>query len=132
MNDFKFWLTPPELYKQLDDEFHFDFDPCPFPYVEDGIYKKWGKSNYVNPPFLAADAQNGHDKTAFIKKAIFEMQQGNTTVLIIPVPSYLNLLFAAGAEIRPAGRVKWVSAVNGQRQEKPPACALFILRGKEK
>lgn len=23
------WTTPPELYAELDHEFHFDFDPCP-------------------------------------------------------------------------------------------------------
>ena len=26
-----FWLTDPKLYKSLDDEFHFDMDPCPYP-----------------------------------------------------------------------------------------------------
>jgi hypothetical protein len=24
------WATPPEFYNKLNDEFHFDFDPCPF------------------------------------------------------------------------------------------------------
>ncbi len=24
-----YWLTPPQLFKALDEEFHFDFDPCP-------------------------------------------------------------------------------------------------------
>jgi len=24
------WKTPDDFYKKLDDEFHFDFDPCPF------------------------------------------------------------------------------------------------------
>ena len=23
------WKTPDDLYKKLDDEFNFDFDPCP-------------------------------------------------------------------------------------------------------
>ena len=24
-----YWLTPPDVYAELDAEFHFDFDPCP-------------------------------------------------------------------------------------------------------
>ena len=48
-----YWLTPPELMADLDNEFHFTFDPCPFPLPEgfDGLTCEWGQSNYVNPPF---------------------------------------------------------------------------------
>ena len=48
-----YWLTPPEVYTPLDQEFNFDFDPCPYPLPEgfDGLTCEWGKSNYVNPPF---------------------------------------------------------------------------------
>lgn len=48
-----YWLTPPDLYKALDAEFGFDFDPCPYPVPAgfDGLTCEWGKSNYVNPPF---------------------------------------------------------------------------------
>lgn len=48
-----YWLTPPDLYATLDAEFHFDFDPCPYPKPEDfdGLTCEWGQRNYVNPPF---------------------------------------------------------------------------------
>ena len=48
-----YWLTPPALYAALDAEFHFDFDPCPYPLPEgfDGLTCEWGQSSYVNPPF---------------------------------------------------------------------------------
>jgi len=55
--DKKYWLTPPDMYQKLNDEFHFDFDPCPYPRPENynGIWADWGKSNYVNPPFRKSD-----------------------------------------------------------------------------
>jgi len=48
-----YWLTPPELFKELNEEFHFTFDPCPYPVPDgfDGLESEWGSSNYVNPPF---------------------------------------------------------------------------------
>ena len=48
-----YWLTPDDLMKELNDEFKFDFDPCPYPKPEDfdGLDADWGQSSYVNPPF---------------------------------------------------------------------------------
>jgi len=127
----KFWLVPPEIYKPLDKEFKFDFDPCPYPFKKDGILSSWGMSNWVNPPFRARDAQNGNGPTAFVRKAIEEQKKGKTSVLILPVLSMLNMLFEAGAEIRSAGRVKWIHAETGQEWKAPSNCAIFILRGKD-
>lgn len=45
------WQTPPDLYKKLDDEFHFDFDPCPLHSTFDGLKCNWGKRCFVNPPY---------------------------------------------------------------------------------
>lgn len=47
------YATPPEFYADLNKRFNFDFDPCPYNEGEinasnDGLFKEWGKSNFVN------------------------------------------------------------------------------------
>ena len=132
MVDSRFWLIPPEVYNPLAKEFDFDFDPCPYPYKRDGIDLDWGRVNWVNPPFRKKDAMNDHGPTAFVRKAIEEQKKGKTSVLILPVQSYVNLLLEAGAELRPAGRVKWIDAISGKRDPSPSNNALFILRPQNK
>ena len=124
------WLTPPALYEELDREFHFDFDPCPYPFVRDAIGIEWGQSNFVNPPFRKKDGRFGHGPTAFVRKSIEEHQKGKTVVLTIPTPSYVNMLINAGAEIRSLGRVRWLDAVTKKESNQPSPITCFILRGK--
>lgn len=121
------WITPPELYQKLDTEFHFDFDPCPFPKPEgyNGLNVEWGKSNYVNPPF---HRENGIGPTAFARKAVAEYQKGKTVILTLPVPSYVNFLLEAGAEMRSLGRVRWLHTVTREPTKQPSPIAAFILR----
>ena len=68
-----YWLTPTELYIDLNEEFQFDFDPCPHPLPEgfDGLTAEWGSSNYVNPPF-GSILHNGRKKgmTAWARKGL--------------------------------------------------------------
>ena len=55
----EYWITPPEIYAVLDKEFHFDYDPCPYPYAGiDGTTTDWGQSTYLNPPFRKSDGKN--------------------------------------------------------------------------
>jgi hypothetical protein len=79
-----YWLTPPDVYARLDAEFHFDFDPCPYPLPDgfDGLTCEWGGSNYVNPPF-GSIIHEGRVKgpTAWVRKAIAEHRKGKTVVL---------------------------------------------------
>jgi hypothetical protein len=98
-----YWLTPQELYKKLDDEFHFDFDPCPYPKPDDfdGLIVPWGSSNYVNPPF------NG--PTKWVKKTISEFRQGKKVVFVFPIDKWIHWMIEAGAEIRNLGDVRWFS-----------------------
>jgi len=98
-----YWLTPIELYNKLDQEFHFDFDPCPYPRPDgfDGLIVDWGRSNYVNPPF--------HGPTAWVRKAIAEHQKGKTIVFVFPIDKWIHYFIQAGAEIRNLGDIKWLS-----------------------
>lgn len=72
------WATPKWLYNKLNQEFNFDFDPCPLHADFDGLSIEWGKSNFINPPY------NRKDKDMFIKKAYDEWKKGKTCVLLIP------------------------------------------------
>jgi len=49
------WATPRELYRALDAEFDFDFDPCPLDGERDGrstLFCDWGgKRVFCNPPY---------------------------------------------------------------------------------
>ncbi|KKN75053.1 hypothetical protein LCGC14_0384270 [marine sediment metagenome] len=128
----KFWITPPELYRELDEEFSFDFDPCPDPRPElyNGLDGPWGMSNFVNPPFRKSDGAFDAGPTAFIRKAIEEQQKGKSSVIIINTMAFINMLLEAGAECRSMGRVRWHDAQTGEEWKKPSNTSLFVLKGK--
>ena len=73
------WETPPEIYTELNNEFNFNFDPCPIDWIEgvdiDGLTIDWGTSTFVNPPFSKC--------ALWIKKAHEESKKGNTIVMLI-------------------------------------------------
>ena len=102
------WTTPTWLYEKLNAEFNFDFDPCPLNSPFDGLSlsTKWGRSNFVNPPY------NRKDKPRFIKRAFDEWKAGATCVLLIPAAvstSDFHDLIYPHAEIRfLRGRVAFV------------------------
>lgn len=75
------WATPKWLYDELNKEFNFDFDPCPYNHDMrwDGLKVEWGKSNFVNPPY------SRKLKEAFIKKAYEESIKGKLIVMLLPV-----------------------------------------------
>lgn len=100
------WATPKWLYDKLNEEFHFDFDPCPLHADFDGLSIEWGNSNYINPPY------NRVDKPRFIQKAYEEWKKGKTCVLLLPAATgtkQFHELMLPNAEIRfLKGRIAFV------------------------
>ena len=130
-----YWLTPDDLMEQLNNEFKFDFDPCPYPKPNDfdGLTNEWGKSNYVNPPF-GSIIHEGKKKgaTAWVRKAIKENEKGKDVVFVFPIDKWILMMITAGAEIRNLGDVKWLSTEDklpGKGTGRHIAC--FILKGKK-
>jgi len=136
-----YWLTPPELMKELNDEFKFDFDPAPYPKPDDfdGLENEWGKSNYVNPPFGAILHKGKNDKkpkkkgaTAWVRKAIEENKKGKKVVLVYPIDKWILMLLEHGAEVRNLGDVKWLAIEDGsQGKGTGRHIACFILDNKK-
>ena len=71
------WKTPKVFYEKLDEEFNFDFDPCPSDPQFDGLSIEWGNSNFVNPPY-------GNVIGKWLEKAVDEQSKGKTSVFLIP------------------------------------------------
>ena len=131
-----YWLTPPEMYKQLNDEFAFTFDPCPYPKPEnfDGLDAEWGESNYVNPPFGVV-IHKGKKKgaTAWARKCIEEHKKGKRVVMVYPIDKWVLMLLEAGAKVRNLRDVKWIATEDGSvgpGTGRHIAC--FILDGENK
>lgn len=99
------WSTPPEFYKQLDDEFHFDFDPCPINPTFDGLSVKWGRRNFMNPPY-------GKVISKWVKKA----SENPLTVCLLPARTdtrWFHDYIYGKAEIRfIKGRLKFGGSKN--------------------
>lgn len=111
-----YWLTPKDLYAELDAQYAFDFDPCPHPKPDDfdGLTCEWGASNYVNPPFgsiIHAGKKKG--PTAWARKAIAENAKGKRVVLVYPIDKWVLMLLKAGATVKNLGDVRWLATEDG-------------------
>ncbi len=83
------WKTPKDFYNNLNREFNFNFDPCPYMHdikLWDGLEIEWGTRNFINPPY------SRKLKDAFVKKAILESKKNKLCVMLLPV-STSTILF---------------------------------------
>ena len=122
------WSTPKDVYEALDDEFNFDFDPCPLNDKPefDGLAIDWGKCSFVNPPYS--------DLAKWCRKAYEQWQKGKTVVMLIPsrtCTKYWHEYVMKATEIRfIKGRLKFGEAKNPAPF--PSAIIIFKNNGPDK
>ena len=105
------WATPKALYKELNAEFQFDFDPCPLGESEaDGsapLFTPWsGRRVYCNPPYDKGIAR-------FLERA----SEAQLAVFLLPARTdtkwFHNLILPFAKEIRfVKGRLKFGDSKN--------------------
>lgn len=91
------WATPKEFYDKLNEEFSFNFDPCPLHSEVDGLELDWKERNFINPPY------SRKLKELFIRKAFAEFKKGKLCVMLLPVSTSTKIfheIIYPNAEIR--------------------------------
>ena len=91
------WATPKEFYDKLNEEFDFNFDPCPLHSKFDGLVIDWKERNFINPPY------SRKLKEAFIRTAFEESKQGKVCVMLLPVSTSTKIfheIIYPNAELR--------------------------------
>jgi len=116
------WRTPEWLYRSLNEEFHFDFDPCPLGGIEDGLaplFVSWtGRRVFCNPPYGPG-----------IREWLERGREADLAVYLIPArtssPWFHDLVLPQAREVRfIRGRLKF----NGSIQPAPFPSMVVIFK----
>ncbi|MDG6912587.1 MAG: adenine methyltransferase [Nitrososphaerota archaeon] len=117
------WSTPTDVYRRLNEEFHFNDDPCPINPTSDGLCRDWGTSTFCNPPY-------GRKIEKWLLKGYIEYLKEKTIVFLIPSRTdtrwWHNIVMKAD-EIRfLKGRLKFGDSKNSA----PFPSAVVVFGGK--
>ena len=116
------WPTPENFYNRLNNEFCFDFDPCPINGKEDGrapLFVSWtGKRVFCNPPY-------GPEIPKFLERA----PEAELAVFLLPARTdtrwFHDLVLPSATEIRfIRGRLKF-----GESQNSAPFPSMVVVFG---
>ena len=120
--------TPVAFYNQLDEEFHFDFDPCPAEPTFDGLSISWGKRCYINPPY-------GKAIRMWLEKALSEIEVGNTEVAVFLLPACTDVKWFHEVVLPKASEVRFIKGrlkFGSHNNSAPFASMLVIFRSQTK
>ncbi len=118
------WATPPAVYDALNEEFCFDFDPCPLDGQVDGLqplFVHWrGKRVFCNPPY-------GPGIGEWLKRGL----EADLAVFLIPARTdtrwFHDLVMPNASEIRfLRGRLKF-----GDAKHNAPFPSMVVVFGKK-
>lgn len=120
--------TPTGFYDQLNEEFQFDFDPCPLKTEEqDGLEIKWGKRCYINPPY-------GKAVRGWLEKALSEIKLGNTELAVFLLPAYTDVKWFHEVVLLEAKEIRFIKGrlKFGEHNNTAPFANMIVVFSKSK
>ena len=122
--------TPNVLYNTLNNEFNFDFDPCPLlenP-IFDGLTIDWGKRCFINPPY-------GKAIRGWLEKALNEIEKGNTEIACFLLPAYTDVKWFHEIVLPYAYEIRFIKGrlqFGDHKKNAPFANMIVIFKKREK
>jgi site-specific DNA-methyltransferase (adenine-specific) len=124
------WNTPKSLYEKLDQEFHFNYDPCP---SSEGLHEfdgfgSWKERNFVNPPYSKV--------REWINHGYVESLKGKLCVFLVAARTdtawFHDYVLPFAKEIRfIRGRLRFNDSTDPLKRAPFPSC-IIIFDGRQK
>jgi hypothetical protein len=116
--------TPTAFYNKLNDEFNFDFDPCPLKETPEfnGLEINWGKRVFVNPPY-------GKAIRGWLEKGISEIEKGNSELIVFLLPSYTDVKWFHEIALPKANEIRFLKGrlKFGEHNNTAPFANLLLI-----
>ena len=128
------WGTPPDFFRDLNEEFHFTLDVCSthknakcakhYTKDDDGLAQDWtGETVWCNPPY-------GREMPKWIQKCAEHAQRGGCAVMLIPARTdtraFHDYIYGK-AEIRfVRGRLRFVNG-DGESVNSAPFPSMVVI-----
>jgi len=124
------WNTPKSLYEKLDQEFHFNYDPCPSSSSFrdfDGL-GVWKERNFINPPFsqVAKWIKHGYGESQCGKLCVFLVASRTDTAwfhdYVLPFAKEIRFI---------RGRLRFNDSPDPLKRAPFPSCIIIFDGRKE-
>jgi len=116
--------TPKGFYNQLNEEFNFNFDPCPLRERPDfdGLSINWKGRVYINPPY-------GRAIPLWLNKALEELEAKRIEIAVFLLPSYTDVKWFHEIALLKADEIRFIKGrlKFGNHNNSAPFASLLLI-----
>jgi site-specific DNA-methyltransferase (adenine-specific) len=119
------YATPKRFYNQINSEYNFTFDPCPYKHdlnAWNGLEVDWNGNVYINPPYSSIEP--------FIGKGIEEIKKGNANKCVYLIPVRSDTKYWHNLIMKYASKIIFIQGRLNFNESKAPApfpCVLVVF-----